>query len=844
MSDSNRGNLGTFSGVFTPSVLTILGLILFLRLGYVVGQSGLAQTLIIIAIANSISILTSMSLSAIATNLQVKRGGDYYLISRTLGMEFGGAIGVVLFLAQAISVGFYCIGFGEAVSSYLSGFFWATPQIIAFMAVAVLFIVAWLGADVATKFQFLVMSALGIALCSFFVGGILKWDTSMLVKNWDSPGLGKDFWVVFAIFFPAVTGFTQGISMSGDLKDPGKSLPLGTFAAVGVSIVVYLCAAIVFSATLPLDYLKKDYNSMQQVATTEVLISIGVIAATLSSAIASFMGAPRILQALSADRIFPFLQPFAHGAGPVNNPRRGVLFSGIIAVGIIALGNLNLIAPLVSMFFLISYGLLNYATYYEARIASPSFRPRFRFYDYRLSLIGALACLGVMLAVNLYAGLVAITLVFAIYQYLLRTAAPAGWADSKRSYHLQQIREHLLAAAKETEHPRHWRPQILAFTDDPQRREQLLLFAHWLEGKSGLTTVVKIVQGEGVLGLKKRSESIEELIQSVQQFGTKAFPLVVAAPDVQTGVFLVLQGYGVGPFQGNTVLLNWFQADLPKGERFVDPARNLRMVFRLGYNIVMLDAREGKWSEIMNSPLEQRRIDIWWWGGATSRLMLLLAYLMTRDEEWRETSLRVFAVAKEEYAEDAQKNLRTVLENYRIDAESEVVMEPHAHSIVKYSKDASLVFIPFTFRYNKILGPFADDLEWLLVRLPVAALVLAAEDIDLDAEPEEGEVADKAQALQELEEARKKTQQLEKETLKAFKVAAYKHKEVESARACGIDKEGLRKKESEAKEAKENAEKAARRTIKAKTKQKEAEKGAKKFDVSISENGKDSKEEE
>ena len=224
--------------------------------------------------------------------------------------------------------------------------------------------------------------------------------------------------------------------MSGDLKDPGKSLPLGTFMAVGISILVYFGVAVVFAGALPRNILAADYGAMGKVARFSFFIDAGVIAATLSSAMASFLGAPRILQSLSADRIFPFLLFFSKGSGPTNNPRRGVLLSAAIALATVALGNLNVIAPVVSMFFLISYGLLNYATFFEARSASPSFRPRFRWFHHRLSLVGALACLGVMLAIDLKAGIIAVALLFAIFQYLKRTAGPARWADSSRSYHL------------------------------------------------------------------------------------------------------------------------------------------------------------------------------------------------------------------------------------------------------------------------------------------------------------------------------------------------------------------------------------------------------------------------
>ena len=324
--------------------------------------------------------------------------------------------------------------------------------------------------------------------------------------------------------------------MSGDLKNAGKSLPLGTFLAVGISIAVYFAAAVVLAAVLPGPSLQNNLNAMSRVAAGSHFVTAGVIAATLSSAMASFLGAPRILQSLSSDRIFPFLLPFAKGFGPNANPRRGVLLSAGIAFATIGFGKLNIIAPVVSMFFLISYGLLNYATFYEARTVSPSFRPRFRWYDARLSLAGSLACFGVMMAIDVAAGSIAIAVLFAIYHYLKRTAGPARWADSKRAYHMQRVRDHLLEASKEPEHPRYWRPQILLLSDDSHRLRQLLFFAAWLEGEAGLITAVKIIQGDGVETIKQREEAEDELQKDILKNNSTAFPLVITTPSFIKGI--------------------------------------------------------------------------------------------------------------------------------------------------------------------------------------------------------------------------------------------------------------------------------------------------------------------
>jgi amino acid transporter len=817
-----KGTLGTFAGVFTPSVLTILGIILFLRLGFVVGNAGLGRALIILGLANGISVLTSVSLSAIATNLKVKGGGDYYLISRTLGLEFGGAIGIVLFLAQSVSIAFYCIGFGEVVNTLLVTEINRFPQLIAVLAVSFLFILAWLGADWATKFQYVVMSILTAALISFFMGGYLKWDPAVLAQNWSAPASGLGFWVLFAIFFPAVTGFTQGISMSGDLKDPGKSLPRGTFSAVGISIIVYFASAVVLAAALPAEVLKGDYGAMNRVSYFAVLITAGVIAATLSSAMASFLGAPRILQSLAADRIFPFLNPFSRGFGPTENPRRGVLLSAGIAYATIVLGQLNLIAGVVSMFFLISYGLLNYATYYEARAASPSFRPRFRYFNKWLSLAGALACLGTMMAIDFRAGIVAIAVLFAIFQYLRRTAGPSRWADSRRSYHIQRIREHLLTAANEPEHPRYWRPQILAFSDNTERRGQLLRFAAWIEGGSGLTTAVRIVEGEGLKMRKLKAEAETELQQDILKDGAQAFPLVVAAPNLQIGIESVVQAYGIGALKANTILLNWHGDWSIKilnleGDDF---GRNIRSAYLYGCNVVILDVKADKWEAIEKTEERKRYIDVWWWGDATSRLMLLMAYLMTRHENWDESRIRLLAVDDGSQPDLSKDSLKARLEEIRIDADSEIVKDVDSDTIAEYSADAALAFIPFRIINNQIVDPFGNPMEKTLFLLPVTAMVLAAEDIELDAEPEEGQAGAMAEVLDTLDDARKKARAAVKKADEATE-AAEKAKQTAGdlkKNPDGADPDALAAAEKEAQEAEKQAVKMTRKAAKAEAK--------------------------
>lgn len=827
--DSGTASLGTFAGVFTPSILTILGIILFLRMGYVVGNAGFGRTLIIIALANAISVLTSVSLAAIATNLKVKGGGDYYLISRTLGVEFGGAIGLVLFLAQSVSIAFYCIGFGEAISGIFPDSPHLSPRYVAAASVLLLFVFAWLGADWATRFQYLVMAVLTAALLSFFIGGVPQWQYDRLLSNYHSPEGAAGFWMIFAIFFPAVTGFTQGISMSGDLKDPSRSLPIGTFMAVGLSILVYFGVAIIFSGVMSNEVLGARYDSMKQVARWGFLIDAGVIAATLSSAMASFLGAPRILQSLAADKIFKILLPFAKGTGPAGNPRRGVLLSGAIAILTVMLGRLNLIAPLVSMFFLISYGLLNYATYFEARSASPSFRPRFKWFDQRLSLLGFFTCLFVMLAIDLKAGIIAVSILTAVYHYLKRTAGPARWADGSRAWHLKRIREDLLAAAKDPGHPRDWRPVILAMTNDPERRPRLLTFAAWIEGGSGLTGAVRFVEGD-VPHLRKLKESAEkELAVDIRNHHFNALPIVIGATDILEAFPVALQAYGIGPLKANTLLVNWFGqlgTGIP-GIGAIHYADALRSGFHQGLNLIVFKSDDEQWQRIYNSEPGHRRIDIWWQDDATSRLMLLLAHLMRRDHVWSEAAIRLLSIAEASDVERPGSKLLRELEEMRIEAEVVAVSGMDFGTITAESAGASLVFLPFRIWGHRLKSHTNETLERLLPGLPATALVMASEDIDLDAEPEEGIAADLAAAADALEEGEKKALQAQKDATAAKKKATELLERLQDTEKNeNLSLEDISKLHSETIQAISDSDRALRKAAKARAKADQAAKAA------------------
>jgi amino acid transporter len=627
------------------------------------------------------------------------------------------------------------VGFGEAIARTVPGL---TEQQAAAGAAVALLVLAWLGADLATRVQYGVMAVLVTGLVSFFAGAFEAFDPALLRASWNAPDGDLPFWMLFAIFFPAVTGFTQGVSMSGDLKDAAASIPRGTFLAVGLSTIVYAAAMLAFAGAAPAASLAQDAAAMNRISTHAALVDAGVVAATLSSALASFLGAPRILQALAADQIFKPLAPFAKAHGAARNPRRAVLLTGAIAFAVIAGGNLNAIARIVSMFFLISYGLLNYATYIEATAASPAFRPRFRFFHRRASLAATLLCGGVMFAVDAFAAVVAAAILVAIHQFLTRTAVPMHWRDSLRAYRFRRVKEGLREIAAQPEGPRDWQPHILAFTESKERRGRTLEFASRIAGGSGIVTAVQIIEGEGHFeGARiRRAEAEKTLREELQEGGFDAFPLVVAASDLRQAAATLVQSWGIGPIHANTVLLNWYEGFQENSTASLWYSRLLAGTIALERNLVVLHSEQEGWERAAAREPEERSIDVWWWDDASSRLALLLAYLMTRMEPWDQARLRLLAPATEKTEKRIRAGVERRLGEIRIDADVDIVVDADANAMVAHSEDATLVFLPLRVQGMQVRDPFGEPAAALLAKLPLVAMVAAGEDIRLR-EPEE-----------------------------------------------------------------------------------------------------------
>ena len=600
-----KGNqFSTFAGVFTPSILTILGVIMFLRAGYVVGEAGVLNTIFILCVAEMISLLTAISMSAIATNTPVAGGGAYFLISRALGPQFGGAIGLALFLAQALSVPFYILGFtNSVVASFPSLIAWFVP--IALGTAAILFTVNIISSGFAIRVQYIVMTMLALAIVSFLGGAILLFDPALFQANLSSsytkPTIG--FWTVFAIYFPAVTGILAGVNMSGDLKDPARSLVRGTMAAIGTGFVIYLLEILLCGGSQQRgDLLAQPFEMLVKNALwgTGFLVIGGVFAATISSAVGSFLGAPRVLQALARDRIFPILGIFGRGSKDKDEPRFGLALTLGLTLGVILLmgsgdsmAAFDMIAAIVTMFFLCTYGMINLAAFVESFGANPSFRPSFRFYHWTTSIFGFVGCLIVMILIDAFAALAAILVIAGIYLYLSRRVFRSAFGDARLGFQYALVVRTLQKLRRMTPHAKNWRPTFLVMAGNTQTHMALIKYAVWMEGGRGLVTAAQVISGD----LETFAARVESLRAAMDTFlrnnSLAVFPEVVFAEDMDEGIRTLVQAHSIGPLKPNTVLFGW-----PRSvERAEVMFRNLWSIAAMGESVVIV-ADKGLLSEV------------------------------------------------------------------------------------------------------------------------------------------------------------------------------------------------------------------------------------------------------
>ncbi len=671
---SNQRKLGAFLGVFTPSILTILGVILYLRTGWVVGSVGLVQALLIVVIAHVVTLASALSISAVATNMRVGKGGAYYIISRSLGIEVGAAIGIPLYLAMTFSVALYAFGLAESVT-----YVWpdAPERPIAALTILAVALLAARGAGVALRLQLPIMAAIAVSLVALVFGATgTTNDTIPLLVGTEG---GDNFWVVFAVFFPAVTGIMAGVSLSGDLEKPSRAIPLGTIAAVLTGFVVYLIVPVILAASATSEELVSNNLIWFDIAgSLAPLILIGLWGAIFASAAGSVLAAPRTLEAMVDDRVLP------SGLGRrfrlIDGPGLPLLLSAGLALVAVVLGDLDTIAPLLTIFFLTTYGTVNLVAGLEQLSGDPSYRPTLKV-PWWISIAAAIACFTVMFLISPMALIVAVVFEVGVYVVMRRRAMNAPWGDLRRGALMSLVRTTVIRLKNMPSDPRNWRPNILLFAGDVKRRSDLARFAGWLVQDRGILTVATLLTGS-IDDLKdQRDKETRRIADDLEAIGVVGFPDVDIVADFENGAVAVAQSNGIAGIESNTVMFGWPE----KVDRQEAMLRIVEQLAQLEKSAVIGRVVPRDWNE------GRRKIHVWWGGlKENGDMLVLFAHLLSLNPEWRDAEIQINSIATNEMIYDQSRHLLlTLTEAARIDATINVILKPEDATVQQVIHEGS-----------------------------------------------------------------------------------------------------------------------------------------------------------
>ncbi|MFW6193750.1 MAG: Na-K-Cl cotransporter, partial [Gemmatimonadota bacterium] len=664
---------GTFGGVFTPTLLTILGVIMFLREGWVIGNAGILGGAAIILFSFGITACTALSMSSITTNIRIGAGGAYAIVAQSLGLEIGGALGIPRYLSQALAVTLYVFGFRE-------GWLWIFPEHPALLVDLAIFLslfgIAWLSADLAIRVQYVIMAVIGAALASVAMAA-LTGSMEHPVSNvgwWGSfPGSpedgfrGTDFWTVFAVFFPASTGIMAGANMSGELKDPKRSIPRGTLAAIAVSLMIYLALAYWLARSATPGELVSNYTVMIDEAYWGPPVLAGLLGATFSSALASLVGSARILMAMGEHRVLPGGE-WLERRTEAGEPRNAMLVTGVVLFLSMLMRDLNAVAPLITMFFLVTYAMLNGVLLLEQSLGLVSFRPRMEVPRW-VPLAGLVGSLFAMFIINPTLGWVSIVVVLVFYGVLLRRRLEAPFADVRSGLFVALAE---WAAEKVGQLPsrqeRAWRPNLLVPVSDPRE----------LRGTFQVIEAVTRPQGSvSLVGLAADADAEATLMRrlggtaaSFRERGVPARTTVIRSPGlVEAGGWAESVTAGMQALRGSFFRPNVVFLRLPS-----DPDR------REAVRRIVREADHERIGVMLYAPhalsgLGQRAsVNVWirdrapdWrisWDIGNLDLSILAALLVSRN--WRAELRLHMAVEEERHLPDAREFLDDLVELARL----------------------------------------------------------------------------------------------------------------------------------------------------------------------------------
>jgi len=647
---NRSGQFGSLA-VFMTSISTILGAILFLRFGYAVGHVGFAGVLGIILLGHAVTIPTALAVSEISTNRKVEGGGFYYVISRSFGMNIGAPIGMALYLSQAISIAFYLIAFTEAfypfaeslAQTYSLGDY--TDMVInkRFIGISAMSLLTILmltkGANIGIKALYIVTIIIFISLLLFFLGhttSISINDVSFINHIQES----DNFFYVFTIIFPAFTGISAGIGLSGDLKNPARSIPRGTLIATAVGCVIYLIVAIKLVLSAPLSDLANNQMIMQDIALWGPIIPIGLACASISSALGSIMVAPRTLQALGKDDIFPskrFDDWIGRGRRKDNEPINSSLITCLIAYFFIFIGDINFVAQIISMFFMVNYGAICLISFLEHFSGDPSYRPKFKSRWY-ISLFGALLSVWLMFKMNTYYATSSIVIMILFYYYISKSSSDKREIVTLfRDVLVQFARQlQILLQKKDQDSTNlHWRPFVVSISNAFSERTHAFEMTRWISHKYGFGTYIHYIKGYLSKQLVIESEHIKnKLIKGYPDSNVYIDSLI--SPSYTSALAQVVQLSSISGKKNNLILLEYCDDDKKSFEHVIS---NFNLLQSTGYDVAILRSNKQK---------EDKKEEIHIWISSrdyeNSNMMILLGYMILGHPDWHNAKIKVFSI--------------------------------------------------------------------------------------------------------------------------------------------------------------------------------------------------------
>lgn len=453
--ESGGAKFGAFSGIFVPTFLSIIGVILFLRLGFIVGSAGILPTVIIIVLAASVTFATGLSFSSVTTNIRISSGGVYSIISKTLGLEVGGSVGIPLYFAQVFSVALYLFGFTEAWQFLFPAH---NSLVVLFASFVLILVLTAVSTDIAIKAQLLIFVVIVATILSIFASG--DW----LYKVISTPLLGAfkefSFWELFALFFPAVTGIIAGVGLSGEIEDPKRQIPKGALTAIVITTFIYIVMAFRLGYSASSQELIEDTSILVKLSPFGLLVIIGILASTFSSALTTFVAAPRLLHAMAEKSLFPGSGFISRTSGK-GVPQMAIIITSIPIVLTIFTANLNAVAPIITVFFLTTYSIINIVVFIEQSIGLVSFRPTLTIPRY-IPLYGAASSMVFMFLINGFAGVLAMTFVFLSYLYMVKRRLVSREGDIRSGLFIalsEWAAKKVMTLPESTKHI--WKPNIL-----------------------------------------------------------------------------------------------------------------------------------------------------------------------------------------------------------------------------------------------------------------------------------------------------------------------------------------------------------------------------------------------